>query len=299
MKCPHCKDGFYYPLIGPPENCQTCNILGQKTQAEDRKTLSELADTEQGYAQPQFIHGFTASEAELRRFLQSKREHADASLQRCNAETGLLSSDPNEFEINKNGAPSLEVKPIDDLAEHNARLKEQGNFISMMESARCASTKPMEYAKYLEQLIKITDSTVAEFAEKISKPTQFVQDYLNLLKLDPDIQQLINEHFSRKQRNVDPETDWSEYIPKSLTESKMCHMGLVFKEYPTTLLNHCISDQATRVIMKSFLEHTPITEIATILMKAEGTISIFTIITLANEAIDKREARCETNRAEP
>ena len=24
MKCPDCKDGFYYPLIGPPEPCLTC-----------------------------------------------------------------------------------------------------------------------------------------------------------------------------------------------------------------------------------------------------------------------------------
>lgn len=24
MKCPDCKDGFYYPLVGPPEPCQTC-----------------------------------------------------------------------------------------------------------------------------------------------------------------------------------------------------------------------------------------------------------------------------------
>lgn len=24
MKCPDCKDGFYYPLIGPPEPCSTC-----------------------------------------------------------------------------------------------------------------------------------------------------------------------------------------------------------------------------------------------------------------------------------
>ncbi len=24
MKCPDCKDGFYYPLVGPPEPCLTC-----------------------------------------------------------------------------------------------------------------------------------------------------------------------------------------------------------------------------------------------------------------------------------
>ena len=24
MSCPDCKDGFYYPLIGSPEPCQTC-----------------------------------------------------------------------------------------------------------------------------------------------------------------------------------------------------------------------------------------------------------------------------------
>ena len=24
MSCPDCKDGFYYPLIGKPEPCQTC-----------------------------------------------------------------------------------------------------------------------------------------------------------------------------------------------------------------------------------------------------------------------------------
>lgn len=26
MKCPDCKDGFYYPFVGPPEPCQTCAI---------------------------------------------------------------------------------------------------------------------------------------------------------------------------------------------------------------------------------------------------------------------------------
>lgn len=25
--CPDCKDGFYYPLIGPPEPCQTCQTV--------------------------------------------------------------------------------------------------------------------------------------------------------------------------------------------------------------------------------------------------------------------------------
>jgi len=24
MSCPDCKDGFYYPLVGPPEPCQAC-----------------------------------------------------------------------------------------------------------------------------------------------------------------------------------------------------------------------------------------------------------------------------------
>ena len=24
MKCSDCKDGFYYPFMGPPEPCQTC-----------------------------------------------------------------------------------------------------------------------------------------------------------------------------------------------------------------------------------------------------------------------------------
>lgn len=24
MSCPDCKDGFYYPFVGPPEPCQTC-----------------------------------------------------------------------------------------------------------------------------------------------------------------------------------------------------------------------------------------------------------------------------------
>jgi len=24
MKCPDCKDGFYYPLVGPPEPCLAC-----------------------------------------------------------------------------------------------------------------------------------------------------------------------------------------------------------------------------------------------------------------------------------
>lgn len=27
MSCPDCKDGFYYPLVGPPEPCQTCARL--------------------------------------------------------------------------------------------------------------------------------------------------------------------------------------------------------------------------------------------------------------------------------
>lgn len=26
MKCPDCKDGFYYPFVGPPEPCQTCAV---------------------------------------------------------------------------------------------------------------------------------------------------------------------------------------------------------------------------------------------------------------------------------
>lgn len=44
MCCPDCKDGFYYPLIGPPENCQTCNL--EKPQAEDRMHRAKLSEAE-------------------------------------------------------------------------------------------------------------------------------------------------------------------------------------------------------------------------------------------------------------
>jgi len=34
MTCPDCKDGFYYPLIGPPETCRTCDGIVGNTPVE-------------------------------------------------------------------------------------------------------------------------------------------------------------------------------------------------------------------------------------------------------------------------
>ena len=53
--------------------------------------------------------------------------------------------------------------------------------------------KPLEYANQFKRLMRISGLTVTCVAEKISQPPQFVQDYLDLLKLNPEIQQLVND----------------------------------------------------------------------------------------------------------
>jgi len=206
MCCPDCKDGFYYPLIGPPENCQTCYLpeLGQKPQAEDRmhrKTLAESADMEKGYVdrqnrvQPKFIHeySYTApSDAELARLLASKQEHADALLQKYDKERhSVRFTEPRiikETEVQTILQAAIDghkAKRIS-LAERDALLER----VVIQPSLSGVRTKPMEYANQLKHLMDSQRLTVEVLAEKISKSVVFVKQHLNLLKL-PHITQMM------------------------------------------------------------------------------------------------------------
>lgn len=176
MCCPDCKDGLYYPLVGPPENCQTCYIpeLGQKPQAEDRmhrKTLAELSDMEKGTSH---IHGYSYAipdEAQLRQTIENKQAGFDAMLQRNKHFVGLI--DLNEFEINKNGVPPTETQQLKEQHHLWGRnLNIQGTTIER--------TKPTE-PSYIKEVL------ISEIRENPTISRSIDKDNLQYRELVQDI----------------------------------------------------------------------------------------------------------------
>ncbi len=198
MCCPDCKDGFYYPLIGPPENCQTCSPLGQ---AEDRMHRAKLTESE--VRQREQVHGFSytvPSEAQVRRIIESKRTILEASIQdhKDKIDHSVLEKISESWQERDTRLKSIEAYRKMCLKDCEPVIAEiQRTVTGRMESTQPSfqylkriRTKPTEYANQLKRLMKMSNLSVAQVAEKISESIKFVQDHLSLLKL-PHITQMM------------------------------------------------------------------------------------------------------------
>lgn len=226
MPCPDCKDGYYYPLCGPREACQTCGI---ETATQNlHKALASQVFLRQSetwrqnswghYVQTGELYEVTSlNDAELKRLLENKKRVVDT-----------YTKGKNEILAEIYGGPSAKDYTIKDLIEkgldteeaievfnklqrlkqrpHNqaeGRMRRGGivpqddvetsGQINIEPSLSRIPTKPIEYAKQIKQILQRNPSmTVYDLAEKISKPASYIYQYLDLLKLNTDTQILVD-----------------------------------------------------------------------------------------------------------